>query len=136
MNRVIYTAHSKHNYYAKQFVSAYVLKRGKMPLNPFMNWDYFLDDLVERELVHQANKRLIELSDEVWQFGEISNGCYHELKMAMRRRMPLRFFTLGGGIDLIYEIEDLDELKFEDEIASEVDVEEFREKLKAYKNLV
>ncbi len=50
-----------------------------MPLNPFMNWGYFLDDLVERDLIRDTDTRLIEISDEVWQFGEISNGCYHEL---------------------------------------------------------
>lgn len=130
--KVIYTAHSKHNYYAKQFVSAYVLDKGVMPLNPFMNWDYFLDDLVKRETIHKANEQLIKMSNEVWQFGEISNGCYHELVMAMERKMPIKFFTIGGKVDEIRQITNLDDLIFEDEIADEIDVVSFRKKLKRY----
>ena len=92
MNRTVYTSHSKHNYYAKQIISAFVLKQGYMPLNPFMNWGYFLDDLVERDLIRDANTRLIEISDEIWQFGEISNGCYRKLLLGIERGMPIRFF--------------------------------------------
>ena len=130
--KVIYTAHSKHNYYAKQFVSAYVLTSGDMPLNPFMNWDYFLDDLVERETIHKANEQLIKMSDEVWQFGEISNGCYYELEMAMELKMPMKFFTIGGKVDEIQPISNLDDLVFEEEIADKINVADFRGKLREY----
>lgn len=105
-----------------------------MPLNPFMNWGYFLDDLVERDLIRGANTQLIEMSDEVWQFGEISNGCYHELLLGMERGMPIKLFTAGGQIDAIKPIDNLDDLVFEQELADEIDVEEFRRKLKEYQS--
>jgi len=127
----IYTAHSKRNYYAKHLVSAYVLKKGALPLNPFMNWGYFLDDLVERESIRNANNELVELSDEMWQFGEISNGCYHELVLAMKRKIPIKFFTVGGLMTDINPIS-IDELVFEEEVAKEVDIQEFIEKLRKY----
>lgn len=38
----VYTAHSKHNFYARKMISAYVLENNKLPLNPFTNWDYFI----------------------------------------------------------------------------------------------
>ena len=101
-----------------------------MPLNPFMNWGYFLDDLVERDLIRDANTQLIEMSDEIWQFGEISNGCYHELLLGMERGMSIKLFTVGGQIDAIEPIDDLDNLIFEQELSDEIDVEEFRDKLK------
>ena len=135
MNRTVYTSHSKHNYYAKQIISAFVLKKGYMPLNPFMNWGYFLDDLVERDLIRDANTRLIEISDEIWQFGEISNGCYHELLLGIERGMPIRFFTAGGKIDTIKPIDILDDLVFEQELSNEIDIEKFRQKLKNYQSL-
>ena len=134
MKRTVYTSHSKHNYYAKQIISAFVLKRGLMPLNPFMNWGYFLDDLVERDLIRDANTQLIEMSDEIWQFGEISNGCYHELLLGMERGMSIKLFTVGGQIDAIEPIDDLDNLIFEQELSDEIDVEEFRDKLKKYQS--
>lgn len=135
MNRTVYTSHSKHNYYAKQIISAFVLKQDCVPLNPFMNWGYFLDDLVERDLIRDANTRLIEISDEIWQFGEISNGCYHELLLGIERGMPIRFFTAGGKIDAIRPVDNLDDLVFEQELSSEIDIEKFRQKLKEYQSL-
>ena len=132
MDRTIYTSHSKHNYYAKQIVSAYVLKRGFIPLNPFMNWDFYLDSLVGRNLIHEADARLIEMSDEIWQFGEISNGCYYELLLGMKRGMPIKFFTVDGKNNAIDPVDNLDNLVFEQELSSEIDIEEFRQKLKEY----
>ena len=132
MNKVVYPSHSKHNYYAKQIISAYVLNNGCVPLNPFMNWGYFLDDMVERDLVRKANTRLIELSDEIWQFGEISNGCYHELLLGMKRGALIKFFTVGGQIDTIKPIKNLDDLIFEQELANEINIEEFKQTLKEY----
>lgn len=132
MNRVVYPSHSKCNYYAKRIISAYVLKKGYVPLNPFMNWGYFLDDMVERNLVRKANAKLIELSDEIWQFGEISNGCYHELLLGIKRGALIKFFTVGGQIDMIKPIKNLDNLIFEQELVNEIDVEKFRQRLKEY----
>ena len=132
MNKVVYPSHSKRNYYAKRIISAYVLKKDYIPLNPFMNWGYFLDDMVERNLVRKANTKLIELSDEIWQFGEISNGCYHELLLGMKRGVLIEFFTIGSQIDTIKPIENLDDLIFEQELANEIDIEEFKQTLKKY----
>lgn len=61
--KVVYTSHSKHNFYARQIISAYALNRGLTTLNPFMNWGYFLGDLVERDKIRKANARLIEISN-------------------------------------------------------------------------
>lgn len=97
-----------------------------------MNWGYFLDDMVERDLVRKANTRLIELSDEIWQFGEISNGCYHELLLGMKRGALIKFFTVGGQIDTIKPIKNLDDLIFEQELANEINIEEFKQTLKEY----
>ena len=131
MNKTVYTSHSKHNYYAKQIISAFVLRQGFIPLNPFMNWGYFLDDLVERNLIRDANTRLIEMSDEIWQFGEISNGCYHELLLGIEQGMPIKFFTAGDKIDAVKPIDNLGNLIFEQELSKEIDVEEFRRRLKS-----
>ena len=130
--KTAYTAFSKHNYYLKKIISAYVLKQGLMPLNPFMNWGYFLDDLVERDLVRKANTQLIDMSDELWQFGEVSNGCYHELLLAMEREKPIKFFTVGGETKTIRPITNVDELVFEDELAAETNIQDFKQKCAQY----
>ena len=113
----VYTSHSKHNFYPKKIVSAYVLEKDLMPLNPFMNWDYFLDDLVERDIVRNANGELLKMSDELWQFGEISDGCYQEIMTALDRKMPIKFFTVGGKLEDIKPITDYEKLVFEKDVS-------------------
>ena len=97
-----------------------------------MNWGYFLDDLVERDMVREANHHLIKISDEIWQFGDISNGCYYELTLAMNLNHPIRFFTVSGHLNEIKEIQNVNEIAFEDELVKEIGVETFREELANY----
>ena len=72
------------------------------------------------------------MSDEIWQFGEISNGCYHELLLGMKRGAPIKYFTVGNQINMIKPIDNLDDLVFEQELSGEINIEEFRQKLKKY----
>lgn len=127
----VYTAHSKHNFYARKMISAYVLKDNKLPLNPFTNWDYFMNDMVDRELIVRGNNNLIYLADELWQFGIISNGCYHEIKLAMSLNKKIRFFEIGKTITDIQEI-NINELLFEEELKQEYNMNEFKEELIKY----
>lgn len=62
----VYTAHSKHNFYARNIISSFVLNNNKLPLNPFTNFDYFMNDMVDRKLTIRGNNNLIYLSDELW----------------------------------------------------------------------
>lgn len=129
----VYTAHSKHNFYARKMISAFVLNNNKLPLNPFTNWDYFMNDMVDRDLTVRGNNNLIFLSDELWQFGIISNGCYHEIKLAMKLKKRLKFFRIGKTVNDIKEI-NINELDFEDELINECNIEEFINELTTYLN--
>lgn len=112
----VYTAHSKHNFYARKLISAYVLEKGRLPLNPFTNWDYFMDDMVNRKLTTRANNNLIYLADEIWQFGVIADGCCYEIELAAKLDKKVRFFTVGKTIKDIREIKP-DEITFEQDLS-------------------
>ncbi len=127
----VYTAHSKHNFYARNIISSFVLNNNKLPLNPFTNFNYFMNDMVDRKLTIRGNNNLIYLSDELWQFGIISNGCYHEIKLAMKLNKKLKFFSLGKTINDIKEI-NINELEFEDELKNECNIKEFINELTTY----
>ena len=127
----VYTAHSKHNFYAKKLISAYTLEKNYLPLNPFTNWDYFMNDMVDRSLTTRANNNLIYLSDELWQFGIISNGCYHEIKLAMKLNKKLKFFSVGKKLENIVEL-NIEELTFEEELKQEYNVKNFLLELEKY----
>lgn len=127
----VYTAHSKHNFYARKMISAYVLENNKLPLNPFTNWDYFMNDMVDRKLTVRGNNNLIYLSDELWQFGIISNGCYHEIKLAMNLNKKIKFFEIGKTVRDIKEI-NIDKIEFEEELKEEFNMDEFKKELVNY----
>ncbi len=51
---LVYTAMSKHLFYYRMFISVFVLENGGVPLNPFMIFDYFLLDAVDRDLIREG----------------------------------------------------------------------------------
>lgn len=127
----VYTAHSKHFFFARKMISAFVLNQNYLPLNPFTNWDYFMNDMVDRNLTIRANNNLIINSDELWQFGIVSNGCYHEIKLAMKLNKTIKFFSLGKKLEDIKQIS-VNDLSFEEELKSEYDINQFIKELKSY----
>ena len=119
----VYTAYSKHFFFAKMLISSYVLEKDYIPLNPFNNWEYFMDDMVERDLVVRGNNNLILLADEIWTFGPIADGVFAEVKLANALGKPIRYFTVGKKISDINEVTQHD-LVFEDELLQKVDKDE------------
>jgi len=111
----VYTAYSKHFFFAKMQISAFVLDHEGIPLNPFTNWGYFMDDMVDREKVARGNNNLIYLADEVWTFGPIADGVFREVKLANAQKKKIRYFTVGKKISDIREMTNK-ELIFEDEL--------------------
>lgn len=92
--KLIYTAFSKHYFYYRMFISRYVLEKGAVPLNPFMLFDYFLLDTVDRDMVRDANNSVVRRADEIWVFGPISNGVLAEILLARKAEKPVTFFKI------------------------------------------
>lgn len=129
---VVYTAQSKHWFYAKMLVCKYVLEQGVVPLNPFNLWAYFLDDLVERDVVRRANHNVVRIADEIWVFGPIADGVLAEMNYAMELKKPIRYFSIGSKMQDIHPL-DVANLVFEPELDVEQAVERIRMRLKEYK---
>lgn len=91
---LVYTAMSKHLFYYRMFISAFVLENGGVPLNPFMIFDYFLLDAVDRDLVREGNNNIVKRSDEIWVFGAVSNGVLAEIQIANRNSKTVRYFAV------------------------------------------
>jgi hypothetical protein len=106
MSKVIFTAMSKRNFFQKWRIVNFVLKKGEVPLNPFMMFDYFMSDSIEHDIVRNANNTLVERCDELWVFGDIADGVKKEMDMAKRLGKPIKFFDISklpGGIEEIEE---------------------------------
>ena len=50
-NKVIFTSLSKRNFYLRSDISAFVLKSSCTPISPFMNFDYNLAGIVDKDLI-------------------------------------------------------------------------------------
>ncbi len=126
--RLVYTALSRHAFYAKELVCAHAFRQGVVPLNPFCMFGYFLYDLVDRDLVRAANMRIIETVDEIWQYGAVSDGCLAEIRQALILGKPLRFFSVGKTVETIRELS-VDEIEFEAVSIREIFTSEIQPKL-------
>jgi len=104
MKKLIYTAMSKKNFFQKWRIVKFVLGKGLVPLNPFMLYDYFLADSIDHDLVREANHAIIEKVDEVWTFGDISDGVKREIDLAKELRKPIKYFNISKLPEDIREI--------------------------------
>ena len=118
---IVFTALSKKYFYMRMFIVKFVLEQEKIPLNPFMSFDYYLLDTVDRDIIRNANNNLVSLADELWIFGSISDGVMEEIKQGKKIAKPIRFFKIENDREII-EISSVD-LTFEDGI------EKFKEEL-------
>ncbi len=109
---------SKHYFYFRAHISRFVLQQGAVPLNPFMLFDYFLLDTVERDLVRDANNSVVLRSDQIWVFGPVSNGVFAEIVIAKKTNKPVHYFKIENSHDII-------SLAPED-VEMEEEVEEFK----------
>lgn len=110
---LVYTAMSKHLFYYRMFISVFVLEQGGVPLNPFMVFDYFLLDAVNRDLVREGNNNLVKRCDEIWVFGAVSNGVLAEIQIAHEQGRPVRYFTIEKPRNIVEATRDQVELETE-----------------------
>ena len=113
---LIYTAMSKHFFYFRVHISRFVVEQHKVPLNPFMIFDYFLGDSVDRNLIREGNNNLVKRVDELWVFGPISNGVLAEIKMAKAMNKPIKYFKIEKPHNIIQITKE--EVEMEEEVAS------------------
>ncbi len=118
---LVYTAASKHLFYFRAHISKYALEQGAVPLNPFMIFDYFFLDTVDRDLVRKGNNNLVRRADEVWVFGDVSNGVLAEILLAKSLAKRIKYFRVEKSREIVAI--SVEEVGLEDE------VKEFRDQL-------
>lgn len=95
------------------FISVFVLENGGVPLNPFMVFDYFLLDAVDRDLVREGNNNLVKRCDEIWVFGAVSNGVLAEVQIANEQGRTVRFFAIEKPHKIVEVTKDKVEMEAE-----------------------
>jgi len=98
--KLVYLAISKHYFYFRMHISKFVLQKGCVPLNPFMIFEYFMLDTVDRDAVRNANNTLVKRADELWVFGPISDGVLAEIKLAKQMNKPVKYFAFVNSREI------------------------------------
>ena len=112
--KLVYLAISKHYFYFRMHISKFVLQKGCVPLNPFMIFEYFMLDTVDRDTVRNANNTLVKRADELWVFGPISDGVLTEIKLAKQMNKQVKYFAVVNSRE-IKEISK-DKVEFEEDL--------------------
>lgn len=102
--KVVFAAMSKNTFYLREHVIKYILEKGYTPTCAFMMFSYFLLDTVDRKALIEANNDLIRRSDELWVFGEISDGVREEIKLAKACKLPISYYKLTNDRNLFERI--------------------------------
>jgi hypothetical protein len=136
-SNIIFTSFSKRNFYLRSSISEFVLLEGAVPISPFMNFDYNLAGLVPKEDIRIANNTLVQRSDELWVFGEISDGVLVEIYLAHKHGKPVRYFALQRGVFVEISVEQarLEDVSpwMWDWVRSGKDLERWHPRLRFYK---
>ncbi len=111
---LIYPAYSKRNFYLQMHISQFCLNKHVVPLNPFMLFRYFLGDTVSRSEVYVANNNIVRICDEVWAFGEISDGVLAEIKMKRDNKQTVRYYKINSGFPVDFRRSSGKTMPFED----------------------
>ena len=85
---------SKRTFYLREHIVKFILEKGFTPTCAFMMYSYFLLDTVEKQRLISANNELIRRCDEVWVFGEISDGVQEEVKLANKLKLTVKYFDI------------------------------------------
>ncbi len=101
-------------FYFKMHISKFVLEHGYVPLNPFMLFEYFMLDSVDRNIVKNANNAIVTKADELWVFGEISDGVLAEINLAKSENKPIKYFEVINSKDIKEIIEKEAEMEKEE----------------------
>ncbi len=112
--KVIFTAQSCKNFHLRMLICKHAFEQGVIPVNPFNTFGYYLYELVDRNLVRNGNNNLMERCDELWVYGEISDGVLAEIQMFKKWKRPIKFFDISNPKN-INEIS-VNELVFEDNV--------------------
>ena len=113
--KVVFTAQSCRNFHLRMLICKHAFEQGVIPLNPFNVFGYYLYELVDRDLVRNGNNNLLKRCDELFVYGEISDGVLAEIQMFKKFGKPIRFFDISKLPKEVKEISK-DELIFEDNV--------------------
>lgn len=113
--KMVYVTHSKSWFYAKEVVVQFAVKQGVAAVNPFMNYGFYLNEMVKKDEIVECCHQLIRTADELWVFGPVSEAILTDIAVAVMEGKEIRFFSISDQISEIHELH-MDDVVFEREV--------------------
>ncbi|VVB74698.1 Uncharacterised protein [Candidatus Tiddalikarchaeum anstoanum] len=113
--KVVFTAQSCRNFHQRMLICRHAFNLGVVPVNPFNTFGYYLYELVDRDVVRNGNYNVMKKCDELWVYGEVSDGVLAEIQLFKKLGKPIRFFDISNLPKEVNEITK-DKLVFEDDV--------------------
>ena len=110
--KMVFTAYSSELFCIRSRISKYVIDVHAVPINPFLNWDYFLMDNINEGEMRVLNVALLKRCDELWIFAnstELSDGVRDEIEVAKIRNIPVKYFAIKEDRKTFYFAGDSEE---------------------------
>lgn len=124
--KVIFVSQAAVNMCWARLICKYVIKKGHVPVNYFTAFGHFVHEIADLSTMIDSINSLIVRCDQLWAFGEVSEGMWYEIKMCKELGIPVKYLCiqkLPKGIRKISE----KEVKY---------TREFGRKIKRFKKFV
>jgi hypothetical protein len=106
--KVIFVSQAAVNMCWARLICKYVIKKGHVPVNYFTAFGHFVHEIADLSTMIDSINSLIVRCNELWAFGEVSEGMWYEIKMCKELGIPVKYFCiqkLPKGIRRISEKE-------------------------------
>lgn len=113
--KMVYVTHSKSWFYAREIVTQFAVKQGVAAVNPFMNYNFYMNGTVDRDEVVECCHQLIRTCDELWVFGPVSEAILTDIAVAVMEGKEVRFFSISDEESGIHELR-MEDIIFEREV--------------------
>lgn len=104
--KVVFVAMNSKYFRLREWITKFVFERGAVPINCLMVYGYYLYDMVPKENVIEAYRTVVLKCDEVWVFGDVSDGVREAMEIAKKNNIPRKFFEMADYPKIVEVSED------------------------------
>lgn len=95
MKKVVFIAMNSKYFRIREWLTKFVFEQEAIPVNCLMLYGYYLYDMVPKEKVIEAYSEVAKKCDELWVFGEVSDGIRDAMRIARKKNMPIKYFDVS-----------------------------------------
>lgn len=133
--KVIFVSQAAVNMCWARLICKHVIKKGHVPVNYFTAFGHFVHELADLATMIDSINSLIVRCDEMWCFGNISEGMWYEVKMCKELGIPVKYFCIEKLPKKVKNIRE-DQVKYTQEFEEKMEQNKKFVRVEKLKNLI